>query len=93
MKKSKLALFTAISVFLFFIGLEITSHFVLKKYYSQWDSIRLNINPILEYENNLTRIRRNPFNTPTLNFGISDVVFKNMKRSTEFPSKVSFDLG
>jgi lysophospholipase L1-like esterase len=93
MKKSKIALFTTFSVILFFLGLEITSHFALKKYFSQWDSIRLNINPILEYENNLTRIRRNPFNTPTLDFGASDVVFKNMKQTIKFPSKVSFDTG
>jgi lysophospholipase L1-like esterase len=93
MKKSKIALFTTLSVILFFLGFELTSHFVLKKYYSQWDSIRLNVNPILKYENNLTRIRLNPFNTPTLDFGVSDVVFKNMKQSTKFPSKISFDSG
>ncbi len=93
MKKNKIALFATLSVILFFLGLEIASHLILKKYYSQWDSLRLNLNPILEYDDNLVRIRRDAFNTPTLDFGSEDVVFNRMKQSVKFPSKISFDAG
>jgi lysophospholipase L1-like esterase len=79
-----------IYVFLFLSGLELFSTYILKKHFITEERLALNIDPVLEFDNNLLRVRRNPFQANTLEYRISDKIIKKNNYFGALPSKIYF---
>jgi lysophospholipase L1-like esterase len=93
MKKLKVSLFSLVSIILILWGLEKASYFLLLKYFRMADSVRLNINPIIEYEDGLPRFRRNSYTHKGNFFILGHETIKDNLRYKRVVSKISFDQG